>query len=156
MNISAVFALKTAVGNTSLHKGNPLVPSVSTGMFNDIQSIGVNIPQAGTIKLGIYDLTGKSVVNVLNAYRTAGISFIRVDRVSPLTSPDPCYLLLIFHCIQYLLYIIQIINCFIHPRFTPEKVTAGFCAQKVPVRILNSRFKTCFNGIISRIQKRMK
>jgi endo-1,4-beta-D-glucanase Y len=81
MNISAVFTQKTDVFNNSLHKSNSLIPSISTALFYDNQSICVNLPKAGSVTMGIYDLAGKSVVTLLNTYQAAGISFIRVDRV---------------------------------------------------------------------------
>lgn len=83
MNISAIFTQTTSAGNVGLQKSNTLNPYMSTKMFNDNHSVCVYLPQAGNIKLGIYDLTGKYVVTILNAYQNAGLSFVRVTRNLP-------------------------------------------------------------------------
>jgi endo-1,4-beta-D-glucanase Y len=83
MNISALFTQRTGVFKNDVHKSSMLIPSLSTGMFNDNQTIGVYLPKAGYVHAGIYDLTGKSVVSLLNANLAAGTSFIRVDKILP-------------------------------------------------------------------------
>ncbi|NLD95161.1 MAG: T9SS type A sorting domain-containing protein [Fibrobacter sp.] len=83
LNVSAVFEQRTAVYNNSLHNSNSKIPSISTAMFNDNQSIYVNLPQAGDVKVGIFDLAGKTIVNTQNTFQPAGTSFIRVDRALP-------------------------------------------------------------------------
>jgi endo-1,4-beta-D-glucanase Y len=83
MNISALFTKKTAALNKSLQKNNILIPSVSTEMFYDNQSISVYLPKAGYVNMGIYDLAGKSVADFQNLYQAAGVSFVKVDKSIP-------------------------------------------------------------------------